>query len=205
MEIPSIDAFVLLLYLLPGFLATQLYRARYPAKRIGQFEAVVWSVLHSFVIHLLLGLLGRISNREELNLLTRGSNTTVETQTIAVLLGGGFVWGLALIGFHCLRIRVPFLPSPDPQAIWPLAAGGVEKEQLWALVRTKGGKLYLGWIERYSFDPEAEDHDFLLCPAFEVDASLEVQRDLSKGGVYLNTRDLDSLERVPGGKEAGKA
>jgi hypothetical protein len=172
---------------------------------MGQFEAVVWSVLHSFVIHLGLGVLGRISNNDELNLLAWDGNSTVETKTIAVLLGGGFVWGLALMTFHWLRIKLPFLPTPDPQAIWPLAAGAVEKEQLWALARTKGGTLYLGWVERYSFDPEAEDHDFLLCPAFEVNAKLEVQRDLSMGGVYLNTRDLDSFERVPGGSKARKA
>lgn len=146
MQIPSIDAFVLLLYLLPGFLATQLYRARYPAKRIGQFEAVVWSVLHSFVVHLLLGLIGRVTSYGELNLLSRDSNSTVETETIAVLLGGGFVWGLVLIAYHWLRIKVPFLPSPDPQAIWPLAAGG-DRE---------GTALGAGTYERWSFIPRLD-------------------------------------------------
>jgi hypothetical protein len=199
-DIPSLDAFVLLLYLLPGFLATQLYRAKYPAKRVSQFEVVVWSVLHSFIIHLLLGLVGWLFDQADLNLLTRDSNSGIEAQTIAVLLAGGFIWGLALMGFHWLRIKVPILPNPDPQAIWPLVAGDIAKEQLWAIARTKEGTKYLGWIKRYSFDPEAEDHELLLCPAFVVDAKLEIQRDLSKGGVYLNTRDLDSLERVPGGK-----
>ena len=51
MKFPFGDVVVLLLYLLPGFLAMQLYRARYPSKGLSQFEAIVWSILHSFFIH----------------------------------------------------------------------------------------------------------------------------------------------------------
>lgn len=204
MKIPSIDAFVLLLYLVPGFLATQLYRARYPAKRVSQFEVVVWSVLHSFIVHLILALLSRMLHSNDLNLLTQNNGSTIEARTIAILVAGGSVWGLVLIGCHWLRIKLPFLPSPDPLAIWPLVAGAIDKEQLWALARTKQGQLYLGWIEQYSFDPEAEDHEFLLCPAYLVNEDLAVQRDLHVGGVYLNTRDLDSLERIPGENGGGK-
>lgn len=198
MQIPSLDAFVLLLYLLPGFLATQLYRAKYPAKRVSQFEVVVWSVLHSFLVHMLLTGVALLFGLVDLNLFAQNDGSTIEPGTIAILLGGGSSWGLVLIGFHWLRIKLPFLPSPDPQAIWPIAVSGIDRQQLWAVARTKQGHLYLGWIERYSFDPEAEDHEMLLCPAFLVNDELEVQRDLSVGGVYLNTRELEALERVPG-------
>ena len=120
MEIPSFNAFVLLLYLLPGFLATQLYRGKYPPKRVSQFKVVVWSVLHSFVIHVFLGLAGHLLDSSKFDFLTRSDDSTIEANSIAVLLCGGLAWGFALIGFHWLRIKVPFLPSPDPQAIWPL-------------------------------------------------------------------------------------
>ena len=40
----------ILLYALPGFLAVQLYRTFYPAKRQSQFEIIVHSVLHSVII-----------------------------------------------------------------------------------------------------------------------------------------------------------
>ena len=56
-NVPFGEAISLLLYLVvPGFLARQLYRARYPAKRLSQFEGVVWSIIHSLII--LLGLTG---------------------------------------------------------------------------------------------------------------------------------------------------
>ena len=66
------------------------------------------------------------------------------------------------------------------------------------LVRTRQGIFYLGWVREYSFDPGAEDHEFLLRPAYLVDNALQVQRDLTQGGVYLNTRDIESLEMIPG-------
>ena len=62
------------------------------------------------------------------------------------------------------------------------------------LACTKQGIRYFGWLERHSFDPAAENHDFLLRPAYLVDNDLYVQRDLEAGGVYLNTRDIESLE-----------
>ena len=66
------------------------------------------------------------------------------------------------------------------------------------IVRTKQGTLYLGWVKKYSFDPTVEDHDFLLRPAYLVDEDLNVKRDLKVGGVYLNTRDIESIEMIPG-------
>lgn len=69
------------------------------------------------------------------------------------------------------------------------------------LVRTKQGALYLGWLEQYSFDPSADDHEFVLCPAYLVDDDLNVKRDLKQGGVYLNTRDVESLEMIPGNQK----
>lgn len=198
MKFPTIDAVVLLLFLVPGFLAIQLYRAKYPAKRITQLEIVIWSILHSFVIHWLLSGAAVLFESEELDMLRHSSDSVIDPGTIAVLLAGGLVWGLALILFHWCRVRVPFLPNPDPQALWPVAAEGIEGQQLWALVRTKQDYLYMGWIQQYSFDPTAEDHEVLLRPAYFVNEKLEVQRDLGTGGVYLNTRDVESVELIPG-------
>ncbi len=71
------------------------------------------------------------------------------------------------------------------------------------LVRTKQGACYLGWAESYSFDPAAEDHELLLRPAYLVDDKLNVLRTLEKGGVYMNTRDVESLEMIPGRHQDG--
>lgn len=189
---------VLLLYLLPGFLAMQLYQARYPAKPMSRFEAAGWSILHSFIILLGLASLADIFSCEALDVLSYRTNSEIQPMTIAVMLGGGVIWGGLLIAWHWLRIKFAFFPTPDPQAIWPVVVDNVPKEKLWVLVRTKQGTLYLGWVKEYSFDPTAEDHDFLLRPAYLVDNNLHVRRDLTQGGVYLNTRDIESLEMIPG-------
>jgi len=197
-DLPFGNAVVFLLYLLPGFLAMQLYRARRPGKRISQFEVIVWSIFHSFIVHLGLAGAAWALGRDDLDLLSRAAESTIQPRTIIILLGGGLVWGGVLTASDWIRTNVPFLPSPDPQAIWPIVAGDAPKKDLWALVRTRQGVLYVGWIKQWSFDPAAEDHDFLLLPAYLVDEKLKVQRHLQKGGVYLNTRDIESFEMLPG-------
>ena len=59
----------------------------------------------------------------------------------------------------------------------------------------------LGWLKQYSFDPAADDYEFVLCPAYLVDDDLNIKRNLKQGGVYLNTRDVESLERIPGNEK----
>ena len=200
-NVPFGEAISLLLYLVPGFLARQLYRARYPAKRLSQFEGVVWSIIHSLII--LLGLTGIAwaFDSGNLDILKPSQNPLVQPKTILVLLIGGFVWGGILIGYHRFLTIISFLPSPEPQAIWPVIATRAPKKELWMLVRTKQGALYLGWLEQYSFDPAADDHEFVLCPAYLVDDDLNIKRNLKQGGVYLNTRDVESLEMIPGNQK----
>lgn len=196
---PFGNAVLLLLYLLPGFLAMQLYRARYPAKHATQFEITIWSVLHSFAVHLGLAGVALVVGRPDFALLNQDRADAIQPETIGVLLTGGFLWGCILIAYHWMRIKVSFLPTPDPQAIWPVVAAGSPDDELWVLVRTKQGTHYVGWIDQYSFDPASSDHDFLLLPAYLVGESPdEVLRDLTKGGVYLNTRDVEAIERIPG-------
>ena len=172
-----------------------------PPKRLSQFEGVVWSIIHSLII--LLGLTGIawVFDSDNLAILRPSQNPLIQPKTILVLLSGGFVWGGVLIGYHRLLTIISFVPSPEPQAIWPVIADRAPKNELWMLVHTKQGALYLGWLEQYSFDPSADDHEFVLCPAYLVDDDLNVKRDLKKGGVYLNTRDVGSLEMIPGNQK----
>ncbi len=201
-NVPFGEAIGLLLYLVPGFLARQLCRIRYPAKRFSQFENVVWSIIHSLII--LLGLTGIawVFDYDDLDILKPNQHFFIQPKTILVLLIGGFVWGGILIGYHRLRTIVPFLSSPDPQAIWPVIATHAAKNELWMLAHTKQGAPYLGWLTQYSFDPAADDHEFVLRPAYLVDDDLNIKRNFKQGGVYLNTRDVDSLEMIPGSKKA---
>ncbi|MCY4360865.1 MAG: DUF6338 family protein [Gammaproteobacteria bacterium] len=203
MGIPFNEAIGLLLYLAPGFLAMQLYRVSYPAKRMSQFENVAWSIVHSFII--LLGLAGTswIFDNNDFNPFNLTRDASIQPKTILVLLIGGVVWYLFLVGFYRLRKFIPFLPDPDSQAIWPVVATHAPDDELWALVRTKQGIYYFGWLDKYSFDPAAENHEFVLRPAYLLDAELAVRRDLKQGGVYLNTRDIESFEMIPGNEVIG--
>ena len=203
MSIPFNEAIGLLLYLTPGFLAMQFYRVSYPAKRMSQFESIAWSIVHSFIV--LLGLAGTawIFDNSALNIFNLNRNAPIQPETILVLLAGGIVWSFFLIGFYWFRKFIPFLPDPDPQAIWPVVATHAPDDELWALVRTKQGIHYFGWLDKYSFDPAAENHEFVLRPAYLLDADLAVKRDLKQGGVYLNTRDIESFEMIPGDEVSG--
>ena len=203
MNIPFNEAIGRLLYLAPGFLAMRLYRACYPANRMSQFEGIAWSIVHSFII--LLGLAGTswIVDNNALNLFNLNGNSTIQPKTILVLLVGGIVWSLFLIGFYWFRKIIPFLPDPDSQSIWPVVATHAPDDELWTLVRTKQGIFYFGWLDKYSFDPAAENHEFVLRPAYLLDADLEVKRNLKQGGVYLNTRDIECLEMIPGNEVSG--
>ena len=188
-----------LLYALPGFLAVQLYRTFYPAKRQSQFEIIVHSLLHSFIIHVGLYYVACLLGLEYFTLSpAQTSVAIIKPQTILPLLVGGLVWGYLLIAYHrWIRVRLFFLPKPAPLAIWPIVATNAPKDDLWVLVCTKQGVRYFGWLAQHSFDPAAEDHDFLLRPAYRVDSNhndLYLTRNLLGGGVYLNTRDIESLE-----------
>lgn len=192
-----------MLYLTPGFLAMQLYRVRYPAKRISQFESIAWSIVHSFIV--LLGLAGAawIFDNNDFNLFNLNRYAPIQPKTILVLLIGGLVWYFILVGIYRLRKFIPLLPDSDSQAIWPIVANRDPDDELWALVRTKQGLQYFGWLDKYSFDPAAENHEFVLRPAYLLDADLAVKRDLKQGGVYLNTRDIEAFEMIPGNEVGG--
>lgn len=199
MKIPLLgNVIVVLLYLLPGFVAMQMYEARYPTIRQSQFELIVWSLLHSFIIRL--GIEGTALGLgyPDLDLLAPATGSAIRPAMIAIPLVGGLAWGGILIASFRIRFHASFLQNPNLQAVWPTIADSAPKENLWAFVRTKQGFRYLGWVTQYSFDPGGEDHDFHLRPAYLVDDDLLIQRKLEQGGVYLNTRDVESLEMIPG-------
>ena len=149
-NVPFGEAIGLLLYLVPGFLARQLFRAHYPASVCLSLRASSGASFHSLII--LLGLTGIawVFDCDDLDILKPSQNSLIQSKTILILLIGGFVWGGILIGYHRFLTIISFLPSPEPQAIWPVIATRAPKKELWMLVRTKQGALYLGWLEQYS-------------------------------------------------------
>ena len=85
MGIPFNEAIGLLLYLAPGFLAMQLYRISYPAKRISQFENVAWSIVHSFIILLGIAATSWFIDNNDYNLFDLTRDASIQPKTILVL------------------------------------------------------------------------------------------------------------------------
>ena len=197
MEVPFKDVFVLLLYLLPGFLSLQLYRAKYPAKKLSDIEIIIWSIVHTFSIHVLLAGLSILISRPWLNFLVKKSSE-IEPAEVFTLMAAGFLWGFLLIFWHWSRRKLPIFGEPDPMNIWFKIADLAAREEKWAVVRVKDGPMYLGWLKEFSYDPAQENQDFYLSPAHLVDDNLTSLRNLEEGGVYLNTRDVISIEFLPG-------
>lgn len=197
MEVPFKDVFVLLLYLLPGFLSLQLKRAKYPAKKLSDIEIIIWSVVHTFFVHLILASLSILLSKPWLNFLAKGS-TAIGPAEVFTLMAAGLLWGSLLIFWHWSRRKLPIFGELDPLNIWFKIADLAAREEKWALVRVKEGPIYLGWIKEFSYDPAQENQDFYLSPVHLVDNNLTSLRNLEEGGVYLNTRDVISIELLPG-------
>lgn len=197
MEAPFKDVFVLLLYLLPGFLSLQLKRAKYPAKKLSDIETIIWSVAHTFFIHVILAGLSALLSDPRLNFLAKKSSE-IGPAEVFTLMAVGFLWGSLLIFWHWSQRKLPIFGEPDPLNIWFKIADLAAREEKWAVVRVKEGPVYLGWIKDFSYDPAQENQDFFLSPAHLVDNNLTSLRNLEEGGVYLNTRDVISIELLPG-------
>ena len=114
-------------------------------------------------------------------------------------------FGYILVLFRLLRLKlsatVPKFKwiAPDPQSIWNMINQPDNDD--WAVVFLDDDSIYLGWIERYSFNPNITDQDFLLSNARRVNKDLNVIYRVDGIGVYLNTKNVKRIEFIVGIKE----
>lgn len=188
----------ILLYIVPGFLALQIYRARAPIKRHSDFYDIASSIVFSVPVVVLIRWL-------DLRALGGSLHTSASfpyMRYVLVLLGTGIVGGLLLIAIHEIRFRLPqkwpalYMLAPDPQSIW--ARLNQPWNQDWAIVFLDDGAIYRGWISEYTFDPDQESQDFLLSDATRVDENLKELYAIKGTGVYLNTRNVRRIEFIAG-------
>ena len=64
----------------------------------------------------------------------------------------------------------------------------------WAIVYLDDGSIYLGWISNYTFNPNQQNHDFLLSNAKRLYDNLMVMYEIDGCGIYINTRDVKRIE-----------
>lgn len=110
------QVFLALAYVIPGFVGYQTYRKCYPAKAMSDTVVVIWSLIHTLVIHVALGCVSSVLGEPRINYLAR-SPETLGWKSAALLLGSGAVYGLLLVLVHELRLRLNVWPT-EPLSIW---------------------------------------------------------------------------------------
>jgi len=184
------------LYVMPGFVALQFYRAKYPAKQLSESLQVAWSLIYGVIPAAFVRL---IDDRLCHGWLQTKATGFPAFRLVMALIVAGLVGGAVLIANDWCRFEVarrfPRWTSlaPDPQSIW---AKINRPSDDYAVVYLDDGSIYLGWIKDFTFDPDAEDNDFLLADAKRVDDQLVEKYAVTGRGVYLNTRDVKRIEFV---------
>jgi hypothetical protein len=188
-----------IVYAMPGFMALHIYRGVYPVKGLSEFLQVAWSVIYGVALAALV----RALDASYLNNTLHSSDEGFpQIGFILALAGSGVLWGFLLAGFNWIRLflsgRFHFLQfiAPDVQSIW--AKVNRSQSTDWAVVFAEDGVIYMGWIKEFTYDPDADDNDFLLSRAKRLNADGSVQYEIDGQGVYLNTRNVKRIEFVKG-------
>jgi len=184
---------------MPGFLALHIYRSVYPVKGLSEFLQVAWSLIYGVI---LAALVRGIDAAYFGHLLHSADEGFPRLVFILGLLAAGVIWGFSLVGFNSARFylsnKLSLLAfiAPDVQSIW----AKVNRAQVtdWAVVFIDDGAIYMGWIEEFTYDPDAEDNDFLLSQAERLNDDFTSRYKVDGQGVYLHTKNVKRIEFVKG-------
>lgn len=185
-------------YIIPGFLAREIYRAIYPGKPISEFSQVTWSIIYGVIIY---NLMCWLDTNGYLN--SRSSSSSNVVFTLSLFMAGAML-GLLQSLIHYARFKIATRYKrfqrllPDPQSIWAKINQPTNRD--WAVVFLDDNTIYRGYISEYRFDPSEEHQDFLLSEAHRVDESLKELYPIDGIGVYLNTRNVRRIEFIKGKK-----
>jgi len=193
---------VAVLYLIPGFLAREIYHSRYPLKARGDLIITLWSILYSVIIYAIV----RFLDFKFFNNYLESSDVSLSSyKFIFSLFGAAIFFGLAALGYGSFRYWIStkseFITPPNVQSAWGDTMARVSKQELWSIVFLHDESIYAGWIKKYTYDPDSEYQDFLLQRAIRVQFKgnkfiklYEVQGI----GVHINTKEVRRIEFVRG-------
>ena len=179
------NIYLLLIFIVPGFLANEVYRSVYPAKKISDLDKTIWSLLYTIFILAALQLLG-YKILEEFS----DSFSIVFYSIIPILMG---VWlGGMLIIWRKLRSLMPFL-EPSSVSVWSEV---LEKpKSCWVVVALADGVThYMGWVDLYSSDPNEQTQELFLKDVMLVDKQRTLIQRINGDGIYLKSDMIMSLE-----------
>jgi hypothetical protein len=195
------DIVQFLLYVIPGFISIEYFRARFPAKTRTDFITISWSIVFGVgITSFLIWLDANVLN----GLLAYKSTGFPSIQFLTSLVVAGFIIGIARAGLRQLRFilsrRFAYFKwlAPDASSIW--ARVNQKGTNQWAVVFLDNDIQYLGYVKYFRNDPDAIDQDFLLAESFRVDNKRRIIYSVDGVGVYLNTRDVRRIEFLDGFK-----
>lgn len=111
-----VEIFYLVLYVIPGFLAIEIYRTKYPAKKTSDTTNIIWSIICTVIILCVLGIIGHHQGLPDLNYFDKNPRT-ISLESAVILLGSGFFSGLLLIAFRWIRSKLGVFP-PNLVNVW---------------------------------------------------------------------------------------
>lgn len=193
-----------LLYIIPGFVALQQYRAVYPARQLSRLGEIAWSAIYGLIAVLFVTWTDRLLFSNALRSDTQG---ITEPRFVLSLLVVGWLVGWCRAGVDAARFKLvekfPKLSffQPDLKSIWVRIN---QPNDNWAVVFLTDGAIYLGWVSHYRSDPDQEDQDFLLSDARRVDETLNTKYIVDGQGVYINTKNINRIEFIKGQTESGR-
>ncbi len=212
---PVKDLIEFILYLAPGFIATELYIVKYPARDRSQFVQITWSIICGIII---LTFVKWIDQKYFGFALDSAKEGFPSFYFITALFVSGFLLGIIRIAWREIRFNLAVnydifkFIAPDPKSTW--AKINETNDIYWAVVFLNDKSIYLGGISNYTYDPNNknansassldhynENQDFLLSNARRVNERLKLIYSIDGKGVYLNTRNVNRIELIKGKSE----
>ncbi len=188
----------ILLYVLPGFLAWEIYDSYFPAKKKSDFSEIAWSVIISIALYTIVKI---IDNKFNFRLF-ENKLAFPRVRTIVILLLLGALFGFLLIAIRKGRFyfagfseRLSFI-KPKQTSTWAVINN--KNEPSWACIKIVDGSIYLGYISLWKYDPNEAEYDLLLSQARKVDADLNTIYDITGKGVYIRSQNIVTIEFYDG-------
>ncbi len=186
------DILSFFLYVIPGFISTEIYKSVYPGKKVSDFTHLTWSISLSICFFIFTRW---VDSLLKWNLYPFGVKFP-RIRTIFILILLSIIFALLRILKNLLADKFEWLKfiKVKPLAIWPF----VNNDPEWACVTLTNGAKYLGWISEWTYDPNETDQDFLLADAERVDEEFNTIYKIDGKGVYLKTSWVVSIEFFKG-------
>jgi len=190
----AIDFFNTILYLLPGFLFIEIFRKYFPTKRDSDFARILLSVLWSLPLFTLSYLINKHYPFKVPDIILSGksikTSLVIYLYSISIILAYSRVL-IRNMRFDARKYSSLKLITPKHQSLWHK----INWDREWAVIITKDGQRYLGYISDYTYDIESpDDVDLLLSKADCVDERLNIKYKIKGKGIYIKLSEISRIE-----------